>query len=186
VKQMLALSLVLSALGFVACGDDDGDSERDGGGQDGGTAGKGGGGGKGGRAGGAGAAGGGMTMGGAVKCGSTMCEAPAGAMGFISACCADEAKGTCGMTSLMGGQCSVPAKADPRCPTVSAMGFMIPSCCTPQGMCGLDASMFGFGGCTDLDSAAKQAGAMGGGASTIPAPRRCDEADGGADADAGL
>jgi hypothetical protein len=183
VKQLLALALLwLGVLGFVACGDDDSsESDCDAGSQDGGSAGKGGASGKAG-AGGSGAAGGGTTpSAGAVKCGSATCEAPAAAMGFISACCADEATSTCGMTSLMGGQCTMPGKTDPRCPAISAMGFMIPSCCTAQGMCGVDASMFGFGGCTDLESAAKQS--MGG--STIPAPRRCDEADGGADSDAG-
>jgi hypothetical protein len=126
----------------------------------------------------------------AVKCGSMMCQSPAGAMGFITACCADEKTSTCG-TSAMGGTCAVPSAGDPRCPKVEVMGFGItlPSCCTAQGQCGLDASMFGMPGCIDLATAATQAASMGMGmGGPLPAPRGC--ADTGADAgsanDAGL
>ena len=50
--------------------------------------------------------------------------------------------------------------------------------------CGLDASMFGFGGCTELGAAAQQAGAMGMGmGGMIPPPRGCDDV--GADARVG-
>ena len=112
-----------------------------------------------------------------VQCGSTTCSAPGAAIGFIMPCCADEANSKCGMSSPMGGSCTVPSPGDTRCPSVQAMGlFMIPSCCTPDNQCGIDASMFGFGGCTDLESAAKQSMSMGSG-TMIPAPRRCDAND---------
>ena len=101
------------------------------------------------------------------------CEASPITMGFITPCCADEATSTCG-TSIMGNACSKQSEGDPRCPSIQAMGlFTIPSCCTPGNMCGIDASMFGFGGCTDLASAAMLSQMMGSGGD-IPAPRACD------------
>jgi hypothetical protein len=118
-----------------------------------------------------------------VKCGSATCMSPAAAMGFITACCADEATSTCG-TAAMGGACAKPIPDDPRCPGIDVMGvIMLPSCCSQNGMCGIDASMFGMPGCVDLGVAAKQAMSMGGGIA-LPSPRACDGADGGAD-DAG-
>lgn len=183
-RDVLVTCLVLSAIAVVSCGDDDADaSDRDAGGSTGDNAGgKGGGGGT---AAGQGAqnGGAGVAADSAVKCGSTTCAAPGGAMGFISACCADEAKSMCGM-SLMGNPCSVPSSGDMRCPGHQVMGLTVPSCCTSDGLCGLDASMFGFGGCTDLKSAAAQAGAMMGGSGNLPSPRACDGSDAGAD-DAG-
>jgi hypothetical protein len=125
----------------------------------------------------------GSSQAGGVKCGSMMCMASGPAAGFIDACCADEATSTCG-TSIMGNPCSKPVADDPRCPGVNVMGFiMLPSCCAQNGMCGIDASMFGMPGCVDLATAAKQAMSMGGGAD-LPAARACDGADGGAE-DAG-
>ena len=124
-----------------------------------------------------------------VKCGSTMCMPPAFPGGFITACCADETTSTCG-TAMQGGACATPSMGDARCPTITVMGaFMLPSCCATNGMCGLDASMFGMPGCIDLAAAAAQAMSMGGGSTDIPAPRSCDgDSDAGAhgDADAGM
>ena len=164
----------------MGCGDDDGDTHDDAG-----AAGKAGKGGASARStagqGGAGSAAP-IEPATSVKCGSMTCEASSLAMGFITPCCADEAASTCG-TSIMGGACSVPSAGDARCPSIQAMGlFTIPSCCTPGGMCGIDASMFGFPGCTDLATAAMQSQMMGSG-SDIPAPRACD---GSGAADAGI
>ncbi|HKU38786.1 MAG TPA: hypothetical protein VJR89_11585 [Polyangiales bacterium] len=118
-----------------------------------------------------------------VKCGSTSCDVPPGVGAFITPCCADETKGVCGM-SIMGAACSGASAGDPRCPSIQAMGlFSIPSCCTTSGQCGIDASMFGFGGCTDLASAA-QMSMMSGSGTVIPAPRTCDAGDAGTE-DAG-
>lgn len=114
-----------------------------------------------------------------VACGTATCSSTAAAMGFITACCADPATSTCG-TATMGGSCAKPVPDDPRCPGLNVMGFvMLPSCCATNGMCGIDASMFGMPGCVDLAAAAMQAMSMGGGAD-IPSPRACDAA--GADA----
>jgi hypothetical protein len=123
-----------------------------------------------------------------VTCGSETCEAPAGAMGLIVACCADEAMSTCG-TSFMGNACAAPGENDPRCPPLEIMGgfFMLASCCTDDDQCGIDASMFGRPGCVDLATAAEQAEMMGGGSGVeLPEPRSCSgDTDAGSDDDAG-
>jgi hypothetical protein len=177
----------ISLLAGFACGDDNsGDPEPDtktspdagkGGNQSGGS---------GGRAGSA-ATGGNSSAGpgpgpgpaGSVECGSKTCTAPGG--GFVSACCADAETETCGM-SLMGAGCSVPEPGDARCPSV--MGFVtLPSCCTDDGMCGINAAMFGMPGCIELSEAASRAQMSS--ASSFPEPRRCDASGTSADADAG-
>jgi hypothetical protein len=118
-----------------------------------------------------------------VECGSTSCSSPPG--GFAMACCADADKGVCGV-SLMGAQCSVPEPGDERCPGVDVMGFvMLPSCCTDNGMCGINPAMFGMPGCVELGDAAKRAQMTM--ASAFPSPRRCDgSAVGNTDSDAGM
>lgn len=187
-SKHLFFSVMISAVMLlVACGDDD-DSSTPVAGQGGAAAGATANG-TGGRAGSsAGRSGSGSDTGnagssGSVQCGSTTCATQGGGLigMFAMACCADPAKGTCGM-SIMGAACSVPSAGDSRCPIVQAFGgISIPGCCTSDGMCGLDASMFGFGGCTELGAAAQQAGAMGMGmGGMIPPPRRCD--DSGSDA----
>jgi hypothetical protein len=133
----------------------------------------------------AGAAGSGSTSTAAnVECGSKSCSSPPG--GFAMACCADADKGVCGV-SLMGAQCSVPEPGDERCPGVDVMGFvMLPSCCTDNGMCGINPAMFGMPGCVELGDAAKRAQMTM--ASAFPSPRRCDGSavGGNTDADAGM
>ena len=63
--------------------------------------------------------------------------------------------------------------ADERCPSVDVMGiFTIPSCCTEDGQCGIDATNFG-GGCVELSVAAAMAAQMGGGAIEWPKPQPC-------------
>lgn len=119
----------------------------------------------------------------AVKCGAKMCTSQGG---FAAACCADEKTETCG-TSFMGGGCSVPEPGDERCPGV--MGFVtLPSCCTDDGMCGINASMFGMPGCIELGAAAARAQMTS--ASAFPKPQACDgrpiaDGDAGVDADGG-
>jgi hypothetical protein len=189
--RVLVMSLTLVSLVSVsACGDDDSTDKP----SDAPKAGSAavGGGGKGG-AGGAKPASGGSTSSSttptdmmSVACGSTTCQAAAGPIpGFATACCADESTSTCGM-SVMGNPCSKPVQGDMRCPPVDIMGFiMLPSCCTPDDKCGIDASMFGMGGCVDLKSAADQAASMGGGMGftiMFPSPRSCS--GGGGDAGA--
>ena len=124
---------------------------------------------------------------GSVKCGTATCTSNPQAMGFITACCADEGTSTCG-TSMMGGACAKPIAGDPRCPSVSGV-ISLPSCCDQNGMCGIDPSMFGMPGCVELGAAAERAmmSMQGMGFNIMfPAPRACDatDLDGGAD-DAG-
>jgi len=182
---------MVGAPAAVACGDDDGPGdmmETDSGTIDagragaGGVGGAGGAGGRGGRGGSGGASGAPATT---VQCGTDTCEAPAAAMGFITACCADAASSTCG-TSVMGGPCGEAAPGDPRCPPLDIMGFiMLPSCCT-AGQCGIDASMFGMPGCVDLATAAARAEMMGMGAGIeLPEPRACEDAADAGTEDAG-
>jgi hypothetical protein len=183
-KYSRLLLLIMSAHAFAGCGDDEGSNESpapDGGtdasdsGGSGGTGGNGGSGGSGGT--------GGAPL--SVRCGSETCETSAAAMGFITACCAVEATSTCG-TSIMGNACAVAGESDPRCPALDIMGFiMLPSCCTDENQCGIDAAMFGMPGCVDLATAGEQAQMMGG--ITLPEPQACtDDTDGGTDDDAGL
>ena len=186
--------LMLHAVGVSACGDDgDDDGVKNAGGQSAAGAQASGRGGEGGAnsSGSSGAGSSGSSFPGApsgpVECGATTCAAQGGGFaGFAMPCCADAAKGSCGM-SFMGAACTVPSAGDSRCPTVQAFGgISIPSCCTMEGMCGLDASMFGFGGCTELGAAAMQASSMAMGmGGMIPPPRRCDDASDAGVGDAG-
>ena len=121
-----------------------------------------------------------------AKCGSKMCSAGGG---FAMPCCADEATETCGM-SFMGAGCSIPEPGDERCPSVNGFA-MLPSCCTEDNMCGINAAMFGMPGCVELGMAAARAQMTA--ASAFPKPRTCDgkevsnvDADAGADADGGM
>jgi hypothetical protein len=195
-RSACGLWLLLGATVLVGCGDEGGDDEADdmgtGGalGSGGGPTGTGGstsvGTGTGGSTGTGGATGtGGTGTGGSaatpVPCGSMTCTPPAFGMGFIGACCADSAAGTCGM-AFMGGQCAAPAEPDPRCDSIDIMGiFMLASCCTTDGQCGIDAAPF-MPGCISLAEAEMQAMMMGMGIPvTFPEPRACDD-PGGADA----
>lgn len=105
-----------------------------------------------------------------VQCGSTMCQGSGPLAQFLMPCCADAATSTCGMASLTGGGCTKPAVSDPRCPEVDLMGvFKLASCCT-NDRCGIDASMFGMAGCSDLAMVASLPTM---GFITFPAPRSC-------------
>jgi len=72
------------------------------------------------------------------------------------------------------------------CPTLEFPNFFVlPSCCTSRGMCGIDTSTVGGPGCLDLATAAERA-RMAGASAVFPAPRVCDDSDGGAQEDAGF
>ena len=203
-RNAVWLTAMLAVAAIAGCGDDDsevtdagashaGTGASSGKGGNGGAGARGGAGGSAGRsgsggAGGRGAAGrSGGTTPASVKCGTATCESPAAAMGFIIACCFDEKISKCGQ-SIMGRPCGAAVDADPRCPSLAimSMGLLpdLPSCCTPEGQCGINAAMFGMPGCMDLATASQQAEMMGAGI-TLPAPRPCSDADGGV-GDAGL
>jgi hypothetical protein len=110
-----------------------------------------------------------------VACGSVMCSSEgSGVASFLARpCCVDEAKGICGTSPITGGGCAEPVESDSRCPELDVMGFLkLPSCCTAENRCGLNASMFGMPGCVDLKNAATQVPAMG--LVMFPQPRTCD------------
>ena len=123
-----------------------------------------------------------------VPCGTARCVSPAEGFGFITACCADEGRSTCG-TKSPGGDCNLPPAGDPRCPALNFRGLIsVPSCCTAAGACGLDGTMYGVPGCTDLASAAVLASATFVIGASVPDARPCDPvkaAHADADADAG-
>ncbi|HKP62119.1 MAG TPA: hypothetical protein VJV78_35550, partial [Polyangiales bacterium] len=112
-------------------------------------------------AGGAGGAAGGGTAGGAagsssggMACGPKVCMTPMIPPGLPvmarPACCVDAATGTCG--SLNGTMCMPPLPVPPACPPPpSFMGVMTTACCTPNNICGVDASMLGLG-CFNIGS----------------------------------
>lgn len=187
-SNTIILATVISVLCGFACGDDEGDdttkeNASDAGPRAGGNAS----GGKGGSQS-TGNAGSGVTAGNtsvgpgaavSAECGSKTCTSPGGS--FAAACCVDAATETCGM-SFMGAGCSVPEPGDERCPDV--MGFVtLPSCCTEDGMCGINASMFGMPGCIELSEAATRAQMSS--ASSFPEASRCDGSSVGTDSDAG-
>jgi hypothetical protein len=113
-----------------------------------------------------------------VSCGSATCTEFPG-VPVLPPCCFDSAQGTCGKQSSTG-KCVVPPPADPRCPAVGNW----PGCCTANGMCGADVSVFGFG-CEALDGEMFRKFNP-----NAPTPRHCDgtplfAADAGASPDAG-
>jgi len=115
--------------------------------------------------------GGGMLNPGDLQCPNEVCAAlpapPAGASGMFSVelCCA--ASGDCG-TSLNAAECVATPDNHPGCPLIMLMSFMIPSCCTPEGQCGIDGSAF-MRGCTSLEAATTMAM----GFIELPAPAAC-------------
>jgi hypothetical protein len=115
-----------------------------------------------------------------VPCGSATCsEFPDVPVLVLPPCCANAALGTCGKLSSSG-RCAVPPPRDPRCPVVGDWY----GCCTANGTCGADVSVFGFG-CEDLGDATFRKFSP-----NAPAPRRCDgtplpDDDAGANPDAG-
>jgi hypothetical protein len=107
-------------------------------------------------------------------CGKTTCMDPEPA-GDLKACCLDPFSNKCG-TKKADGPCGPAQPAgDSRCPSVDIMGGgALPSCCTTDGKCGINATMFGSMGCVELSVAAEMAKSMGGGSLMWPAPKSCD------------
>lgn len=106
---------------------------------------------------------------GGVPCGAEVCKP--------GACCADPFVSLCG-APIGERACLIPSPegtmSDARCPSIDVMGlFTIPSCCTEDGQCGIDATNFGSG-CVELSVAAEMAGQMGGGFIEWPKPRACE------------
>jgi hypothetical protein len=107
----------------------------------------------------------------AIQCGDAACEPLPD--GFVRACCADASTGSCGL-SVIGGPCTTPRHDDLGCPDVNFGNILVlPSCCTSEGMCGVDTSSVGRLGCLDLESAAERA-RLAGASAAFPAPRACD------------
>jgi hypothetical protein len=105
-------------------------------------------------------------------CGSTTCAAPE--------CCADPFVSKCGL-QVNARACLPPqmstAMSDSRCPSVAVMGgaFMIPSCCTDDGKCGINAAAAGMG-CIALETVIMYTMTQGGAGMGIdwPEPQTCD------------
>jgi hypothetical protein len=92
----------------------------------------------------------------------------------------DEAIRACG-SARMSGPCPEPEEDVLGCPVLDLGGLlMLPSCCTPQGMCGVVVFTVG-GDCVDLASAAERA-RMAGATAVFPEPRACAADAGVADA----
>jgi hypothetical protein len=112
---------------------------------------------------------------GAVACGKTTCELEEGETATL--CCFDEFSAKCGMKQGMtGNACVMRVMSDNRCPSVAVAGgmFTLPSCCTADNMCGINAGVFTGGtSCTELGMAAMDPRGMG--MITFPAPKACDE-----------
>lgn len=109
-----------------------------------------------------------------IPCGTAKCLSPISIFGIfpIPTCCADEETSTCGLATPSGA-CMRPFMGDPRCPALTFRGIVtVPSCCTESGACGLDATMYGLPGCTDLAAAAEQSRMTVG--VEIPEPRQCE------------
>jgi len=102
-------------------------------------------------------AGGSSDGGGLEVCGAESCGPPM--------CCADAFQSLCGL-KVNARACLPPqpssTMADDRCPSVSIMNgaFMIPSCCTDDGKCGINAQAAGMG-CISLEEVIAYTSGMG-------------------------
>jgi hypothetical protein len=166
-RVLWTVVLVLASVLSVSCGDDGGDESSSGkAGTNAGTAGKGG----------TTSMGNGMKLtceASEVTCGTKCCGSPAG-LPNVMPCCADEFAGQCGMLGGFGmtRSCVKASEPDARCPSVMipVIGFVLASCCTTEGMCGINAGIFGQSGCTELGQAAMMAAAMAPMPMTTPPP----------------
>ena len=94
----------------------------------------------------------------------------------LRACCVDDGD-VCGQEIIGGffGECAVPVEPHADCESVMAMSFTVPSCCTPEGKCGLDATIIGLP-CMSNEEWIDLATDEDGGASVpvnAPAPKAC-------------
>ena len=112
---------------------------------------------------------------GAVACGKDICMLEDGEEATL--CCFDEFSAKCGMKQgTMGNTCVMRVTSDKRCPSVAVGGgmFTLPSCCTADNMCGINAGVFTGGmTCTELSMAAMDPRGMG--MIMFPPPKACDE-----------
>jgi len=158
-------AVVLSAclIALAACGSDDKDETPAGGAGgaggesgssgasgagEGGTAGGGEGGTSGGGSGGTGGTGGMMAE--PVVCGGVTCGAPSNSA--VRACCV-AATDVCGemVPGGLAGPCAVPIEPHPDCDSAMIRSFVIPSCCTAEGRCGISAMRFFMEPCTSIE-----------------------------------
>jgi len=158
-KWMVVLILMLSATLAYSCGGDDDDTMKEDDGKDDMPA--------------AGSTAAPMAPEGAVLCGTETCTVPEGST--VEACCFDAFTSTCGMMMPGSPNCVAVVTSFEGCPSLMAgMGiFNLASCCTEDGQCGLDASLFGTPGCTELSAVMAMVPAMAQGFITIPAPMAC-------------
>lgn len=118
-----------------------------------------------------------LDAGNGILCGSTACP--------MGGCCADQFQSLCGAAIGVSGCIKPPEpdeNSDQRCPEISIAGFFtLPSCCTPEGDCGINASMFSpTATCVEISEFEMRARMMlgdSGGALPfeIPEPKRCAE-----------
>jgi hypothetical protein len=94
-------------------------------------------------------------------------------------CCYDPFVSVCGAPLGERG-CIMPpppdATSDTRCPSINIMNFFtLPSCCTPDGQCGINVAQFGAG-CIELGMFATLAQQMAGGSFMldVPPPQACE------------
>lgn len=112
--------------------------------------------------------------GGIEQCGAEVCASPM--------CCADAFQSKCGL-QVNARACLPPqpstTMSDPNCPSVSIMNgaFMIPSCCTDDGKCGINAQAAGMG-CISLEEViaftSSDAGGGTGAGIMWPEPKACN------------
>jgi hypothetical protein len=107
---------------------------------------------------------------GSVGCGMNNCLPPEGS--DLTPCCKDAFASLCGV--LNGTTCADAPKPPPMgCPTLAPfMGITFAACCTMDGQCGIDLTMFGQG-CVDIATALQMAQAMGQTITNPPAPASC-------------
>jgi len=108
-----------------------------------------------------------------IACGAEVCQE--------GGCCADPFQSLCGAAIGERGCIKPPEpdeNSDERCPEVSIPGFFVlPSCCTADNMCGVNA--MGFGAptpCSELGALKMAVEQMTGGMApfNIPAPQACE------------
>jgi len=112
---------------------------------------------------------------GSVACGKVICMPEEGETATL--CCFDEFSAKCGMKQGMSGAaCVMRVTPYKGCPSAMGMGGLtLPSCCTDDGMCGINAGAFtGSTTCTENSEAMMDAAERGAGNFiTIPPAQAC-------------
>lgn len=108
-----------------------------------------------------------------VQCGERSCSQPVSLNRAMRPCCLDPQLGTCGYSLLTGNSCMLPPSDVAGCPAVElSAGLKLASCCTAEGQCGVNGTMFGLPACTGL--AAARALGQGSSPLSFPEPRACE------------